>query len=337
MLVFVGPPPGAVRAASMQHANSKRKFSSLDLDGTAGANVSQPLCWATYGTTVLRAIFKQSLRTERGANSVLCTKDVPRANRLPRNDWIRSSLLLGSTGMSRNAISVGKFATPISRGLSFPVLSGILELDSPKLATRGCTMSRCIVLRLALPALLTAVLLPVSAYSQSQDSQSVAEAARRAKEQKKAPAKPAKVFTEDDVKPASPAASAAAPSPASAPGAAPSSTAGAPAANPAAESPAEASKEGEKPKEPKEVTALRDEIKQAESDLDWLQRELRLDQDALYSKTDYANDKAGIAKVDGEKQQVSDKQQEVDSLKAKLADLLQSLGITDSTPPSPKP
>jgi len=40
MLARENPSGYRARAASMQHANSKRKLSSLDLDGNAGANVS---------------------------------------------------------------------------------------------------------------------------------------------------------------------------------------------------------------------------------------------------------------------------------------------------------
>jgi hypothetical protein len=88
-------------------------------------------------------------------------------------------------------------------------------------------------------------------------------------------------------------------------------------------------------KEPKEVTELKEKIKQAESDLDLLNREYRLDQDAYFSKPDYADDAAGKQKLDDEKVQIGNKQQEVDRLKAKLADLLQLLGTPASTPPKP--
>ena len=59
-----------------------------------------------------------------------------------------------------------------------------------------------IALRLALPVVLAATLLPAAAFAQSQDTQSVAEAARRARAHKKNTEKPAKVITEEtlDVK-----------------------------------------------------------------------------------------------------------------------------------------
>jgi hypothetical protein len=209
-------------------------------------------------------------------------------------------------------------------------------------------MSRCLLMRYAVPAVLAATLLPAAAFAQSQDSQSVAEAARRAREKKKEQAKPpAKVITDDtlDVKkgdvqsataeqlriPGTPTAPAPAPAAGSAANApAQTQATGAPAAVNASATPA--TKDG---KEPKEVTELKEKIKQAESDLDLLNREYRLDQDAYFSKPDYADDAAGKQKLDDEKVQISSKQQEVDRLKAKLADLLQLLGTPASTPPKP--
>jgi hypothetical protein len=96
-------------------------------------------------------------------------------------------------------------------------------------------MSRFVISRLALPVLLAAALIPAASFAQSQDTQSVADAARRARDQKKPPAKPAKVITDEDLKPApqagtttpaAPAATAATASATAAPASATSSTAG---------------------------------------------------------------------------------------------------------------
>jgi hypothetical protein len=165
-------------------------------------------------------------------------------------------------------------------------------------------MLRFIPLRLAISVVLASALLPAASFAQSQDSQSVAEAARRAREQKKKSEKPVKVITEDDVKPATPASSepAAAPSAANAP------------ASPAAPGPNDE-------KNAKEIADLKVQIKQAQGDLDLLQRQLSLEQDNYFSKPDYTHDTAGKAKVDGIKQQVGDAQQALDRLKAKLAEL----------------
>jgi len=192
------------------------------------------------------------------------------------------------------------------------------------------------LLRFALTALLAAALLPAAAFSQSQDAQSVAEAARRAREKKKAQTKPVKVITDeslevkkDDVQ------SAVAEEPrmpgAPDPHAQPASTA--PGANATAS--ATATKDSEDEKLKRELAAAKEQLKQALSDLDLLQREYRLDQDSFYSNPSYASDAAGKQKLDDEKQQISDKREEVERLKAKLTDLQQALGVADS--PAPKP
>jgi len=65
-------------------------------------------------------------------------------------------------------------------------------------------------------------------------------------------------------------------------------------------------------------------------DLDLLQRENRLDQDAYYSKPNYGSDTAGKQKLDDEQQQISSKRDEVERLKAKVADLQKSAGDSSS-------
>ena len=197
-------------------------------------------------------------------------------------------------------------------------------------------MSRYMLLRFGLPALLTAALLPAAAFPQSQDSQSVAEAARRAREKKKTEAKPVKVITDEtlDVKKGDvQSAVAEEPRMPGAPEPSPQSANNAPGTN--AGSSSTATKDSEEEKLKKELAALKGQLKQAQSDLDLLQREYRLDQDTFYSNTNYASDTAGKQKLDDEKQQISEKREEVERLKAKLADLQQALGITESTAPKP--
>lgn len=186
-------------------------------------------------------------------------------------------------------------------------------------------MLRFISLRVIFSAVLAAALLPAAAFAQSQDSQSVAEAARRAREQKKTAAKPGRVVTDDDVKPAGPASSE--PTPASSTQA--PSVAGA--ANPPAGS--SGAQEPKDEKSAKEIAALKEEIKQALNDLDLLQRQLSLDQDSYLSNPDHAHDTTGKAKVDGIKLQTGDKQQELDRLKARLAELQPSPSGSTATPP----
>jgi hypothetical protein len=194
-------------------------------------------------------------------------------------------------------------------------------------------MSRYKLLRFALLALLAATLLPAAAFSQPQDSQSVADAARRAREKKKTQAKPAKVITDEtlDVKKGDvQSAVAEVPKMPGAPEPNAQSANNAPSAN--ADTPSTATKDSEEEKLKKELAAVKEQLKQAQSDVDLLQREYRLDQDTFYSNVNYASDAAGKQKLDDEKQQISDKQDEVARLKEKLASLQRSLGESSSQP-----
>ncbi|HEX8880727.1 MAG TPA: hypothetical protein VF749_11890 [Candidatus Acidoferrum sp.] len=194
-------------------------------------------------------------------------------------------------------------------------------------------MPRPILLRYVFAVVLAGAFLPV-AFSQSQDSQSVAEAARHAREKKKDSAKPAKVITDDtlDVKKQDvQSAVAEEPKIAGAPEAANQSANGT--ANPAAGDAKTQAANDEKLK--KEVAVVKERLKDALGDLDLLQRENRLDQDIYYSQPNFAGDTAGKQKLDDEQQKMSDKRQEIDRLKAKLADLQKSLG--ESSSPSSQP
>lgn len=192
-------------------------------------------------------------------------------------------------------------------------------------------MLRLITLRFRLVLLLTGFLLAGAVFPQSQDSQSVAEAARRAREKKKETTKPVKVITDEtlDVKKGDvQSAVAEEPRIAGAP-----DTRGQPApgtANAAAAGASTQSAKDEKLK--KEIAAVKEQLKQVLDDLDILQRENRLDQDTYYSKPNYGSDTAGKQKLDDQQQQISDKRQEVERLKAKLADLQKSLGESSSAP-----
>jgi uncharacterized coiled-coil protein SlyX len=207
-------------------------------------------------------------------------------------------------------------------------------------------MSRRISLRLAV-AILTAVpLFPLTALGQSQNAQcqSVADAARRAREKKKAAEKqPAPVITDDTLKPSAPAspevnAPAPAPSSEAAP-ASPSSaqTAGdsAGTANAEAAPGAPASDADQKTQASGELASLKQQLADAQKSLELLQRDLSLQQDTYISNPDHSHDTAGKAKLDAMQQQIADKQQDVDALKARLAGLQESL--KDTAPPAPAP
>jgi hypothetical protein len=58
-----------------------------------------------------------------------------------------------------------------------------------------------------------------------------------------------------------------------------------------------------------------------------------LDSDSYYSKTDFASDKEGQANLDAEAQQISDKKQAVDELKARVAELQALVGDTTENAP----
>ena len=158
------------------------------------------------------------------------------------------------------------------------------------------------------------------------DPQSVADATRRAREQKKAAAKSAKVITNDGVKSATPAGSG--PARAQAVASPASDATGAPAAAGSAATP---SPRDEKSSE--EVAALKEQIKQLQDDLDLLKREQALQKDTYYSNPDYKHDTEGKSKLDGVKQQIGDKQQECDRLKARLAELGAAPDNSAATPP----
>jgi hypothetical protein len=192
-------------------------------------------------------------------------------------------------------------------------------------------MPRSMLIRLAIVAVAAAMLLPMG-FGRSQDSQSVAEAARKAREKKKDATKPAKVITDEtlDVKKgdvqSAVAEEAKTPGTVNANAQTAPGTAGAPAKA--------AAKDEKKEKLKKQLTDLKEQLKQSLMDLDLLQRENRLDQDAYYSKPNYGSDTAGKQKLDDEKQQISNKQEEVARLKAKLADLQREIG--ESSPSQPQ-
>src|SRR5438105_12247501 len=197
---------------------------------------------------------------------------------------------------------------------------------------RSSTMFCRTTLRLALPVVLSATLLPTVAFAQSQDTQSVAEAARRARAQKKNSEKPAKVITDETLEVKKGDVQSAAAEQLRIPGTpeTPAQPAGS-AANALAQTPKTASEDDARAAL-KERVALKEKIKEAQSDLDLLQREYQLDQDSFYSSPDYAKNTAGKQKLDALKQQISDQQQELEQLKTKLAALPAVQQSSETTP-----
>jgi hypothetical protein len=177
--------------------------------------------------------------------------------------------------------------------------------------------------------------------AQSQQDQSAADAAKRNREKKKASTKPAKVITNEDLDkgtfvPGQSGVNIGGPAQLETTPPSPEAVAKAEAADKAAEK-AAADKD---PGDDAQVVELKKQVAEAAKELDLLQREFALDSEAYYSKTDFASDKAGKAKLDGEQQQIAAKQQELDGLKVRLtaAQEAQKRRKAASTkPPAPVP
>jgi hypothetical protein len=191
-------------------------------------------------------------------------------------------------------------------------------------------MMRFTLSRLAFSVVLASALLSVTASAQSQDS--IAEAARRTREKKKTAAKPAKVITDETLDVKKGDVQSAAAEQLRIPGTAETQAQPAPSNAPPSAARDE-TKAREDEKLAKELAALKEQIKQAQSDLDLAQREQTLQQDTYFSNPDYVHDTAGKAKLDAIKQQVTDKQQIVDRLKGRLAELQPSSAAPAATPP----
>jgi len=177
------------------------------------------------------------------------------------------------------------------------------------------------------------VSLPIAVLAKSQDAQSqqsasqdssVADAARRAREKKKNPANPAKsrkVITDDDLDkrnfpPGNEGLNV---------GSAPQLETQPPSAQAVAAAEAADSSTEQDAKDAAEqdrrIARLKEQIADAEKDLDLDKRQLALHQDSYFSNPDYSHDAAGKTKLAEEKQQIDSKQQEVERLKTKLATL----------------
>lgn len=172
------------------------------------------------------------------------------------------------------------------------------------------------------------------AQAQGEQPTSVADAARQAREQKKAATKPGQVITNDTLEPAKPAAPAAATNPPAETKATPAPTAGAADATETAapgstaapgESKTAATTEG-KPEESaakdeeakKALEALKQQIREMKKQVDLAQRELSLANDAFYSKPDFSKDVDGKAKLDELADALGVKKDELEQLLAKL-------------------
>ena len=168
-----------------------------------------------------------------------------------------------------------------------------------------------------------ALALPSVARAQDSSSDSVADAARRAKAQKEAAAsKPAKIYTDEDVTkpkpnqegltlPATPTLDTAPP---------PGSEVSAQEQKDQRQNTSPADMPVEKVDSAK-IKAAKAQLAQAEQDLKFAKRALALDQDSYYSNPNYKNDPAGKDKLDADQAQIDAKQAAVDQLRAQVEEM----------------
>jgi hypothetical protein len=150
---------------------------------------------------------------------------------------------------------------------------------------------------------------------------SLAAAARRARQVRKDEPKPTKVWDNDSL--------------ASSPGVI--SVVGQPAAPATSSAPAGEAKSapgGSSPAEKKsaieaDLNAAKANLQSLKVDLDILQRKYALDQQTYYGKPDYSSDTAGAAALADEKNQIDSKQQEVTDAEKKVADLQAQLDVAN--------
>jgi predicted RNase H-like nuclease (RuvC/YqgF family) len=186
-------------------------------------------------------------------------------------------------------------------------------------------MFRKIGLRLT-AFLVCAASLPVL-YAAAQDTQnapSVAEAARRTRQQKQATSKPTTVLTNDNLPAAAPDAAA---------NHAPNANANAPSETPPSENQPGAPDDADQKQS--EIDALKKQIAEKQQGVDTLQREINLEQDNFYRKQDYQRDTAGKQKLESMQSDLKTKQDELNALKAKLTDLAGADALKSPAPASP--
>jgi hypothetical protein len=187
----------------------------------------------------------------------------------------------------------------------------------------------------AFPLLLAASsLLSLRVFAQDPAAPSVAEAARRAREQKQNSGKTAKVITDDTLHPQSANtqdSTGASQSNQNPNGSAASDSTAANATAPAVQPNAASSSEKDEEKK-KELESLKQEIAEKQNDVDLAQRELALASDNYYSKPDFSNDKAGKAQLDNMQTDLNAKKDDLAKLKSKFADLG---GVEEAKPQAP--
>jgi hypothetical protein len=172
--------------------------------------------------------------------------------------------------------------------------------------------------------------------TQEQAENSIAAAARRARENKKEHAKPTKVWDNDNIPTSAASLSVVGKAPpadnsANQPANVPPGSAAPGAANSAS---ADASK---KSAVEADLAAAKERLQTLQNDLDIAQRKITLDRQVYYSKPDYAADKAGPATLEDEQSQLEAKRQEVADAKKRVADLEEKLNSAGQSGTSSAP
>jgi hypothetical protein len=190
-----------------------------------------------------------------------------------------------------------------------------------------------------------------NARAQSDQEQSVAEAARKAREQKKTAAKPAMVITNDTLKPATPAtvqqATATTESvpgtdatagggttsttDAAAPGGSPAAS-GAATDGASATQPAKGPSEREIAEKKAKIERLKQEVAEKAKEVDLAQRLLALENESYYSRPDFSKDPDGKAKLDAMQSDLAQNKDQLAQLKAKLRELAPDAGEKPAAP-----
>jgi hypothetical protein len=163
-----------------------------------------------------------------------------------------------------------------------------------------------------------------SARAQSDQQPSVAEAARKAREQKKNAAKPSTVITNDTLKPATPATVQQATAVTeSIPGtdAADGPTSTGAATDAAGVVQPKGASEQEIAQKKAKIEALKQEVADKAKEVDLQQRTLALENESYYSRPDFSKDPDGKAKLDAMQNDLAQKKDQLAQLKAKLKEL----------------
>ena len=157
----------------------------------------------------------------------------------------------------------------------------------------------------------------------AQDAPSVAEAARRTRQQKQDSAKPAHVIDNDSIPPSlsTPATTTPGSDSNAAPPAENSSIADKPSEDPTTEQQKKA-----------EIESLKQQIAEKQEKVNLQERELALAQDTYYGNVDHEHDKAGKTKLDSMQTDLTQAQTELAHLQAKLASLAPA---SDTKAPEP--